>query len=647
MKRFLFSLFFLTAFLVWNVHAEELLLSSAEAVRLLSLAPPMPTNSTMIAVVAPGDISALAKTAKENDDLARALILTGVPEEKQKELLAAYQVFKTNVAAFVSSMEEYSYRRYWALYGLYDTPTRPQLIPVQLPEELPEEFLLFAQGVELFCNNHLPEARAKWETLLSLPANHRAFRTDWAKALMAESFLESEPEKTILELEKLREELKKSGNKNVELAVHMLRAEAFACRSVTNYVGALNCLFALNLLGQKDLDIMRHAANQILQSDDAALEKALQDPDCAAFLVWHAATQYSNTRLKTLDEVDKKAASRLLLLAEKKGLLKNFADCATLAAYRAGDFNLAREAAAQAPTDSFIAPWMLAKIKLAEGKRENAKNDLASLYCGYNLPEEAKKVLGTELALLYLSAGHYRDSLDVLLQIRNWRLAAYVAEKILSVDELRLFLKSTENTKAFDAVQLEKLSYLLARRFVREGKFLSAKPYFPASCQGAIGQLLASLSLSENAELTKKERGAARADAARTFYYGGVPLCAAENEPDFFCAEGDCRSQSQLREQAGDLVTVSEDEGKRVLEHSPKLSAKDFCYENAVSQAWLAIELLPNDSEELATLLCEAGRWTENRDTKTAGRFFKLLLERCPATDLGREAASRHWFPSD
>jgi hypothetical protein len=55
--------------------------------------------------------------------------------------------------------------------------------------------------------------------------------------------------------------------------------------------------------------------------------------------------------------------------------------------------------------------------------------------------------------------------------------------------------------------------------------------------------------------------------------------------------------------------------------------------------------LLPNDSEELARILCLSGSWLKARDPETADLFYKALARRCPNTEIGAEANRIHWFP--
>lgn len=66
----------------------------------------------------------------------------------------------------------------------------------------------------------------------------------------------------------------------------------------------------------------------------------------------------------------------------------------------------------------------------------------------------------------------------------------------------------------------------------------------------------------------------------------------------------------------------------------------------AAELTWSAAELLPNETDETARVLGEAGSWLKARDLKNAERFYKALVRRRGTTDLGREAGRLHWFPA-
>ena len=65
----------------------------------------------------------------------------------------------------------------------------------------------------------------------------------------------------------------------------------------------------------------------------------------------------------------------------------------------------------------------------------------------------------------------------------------------------------------------------------------------------------------------------------------------------------------------------------------------------AADYAWNAASHLPDQDEKKARILCIGGTWLKDRDDASAERFYKELVKRCNMTPLGREAATKHWFP--
>ncbi len=66
----------------------------------------------------------------------------------------------------------------------------------------------------------------------------------------------------------------------------------------------------------------------------------------------------------------------------------------------------------------------------------------------------------------------------------------------------------------------------------------------------------------------------------------------------------------------------------------------------AAALAWEAAQLMPNNTDETARVLCTAGTWLKDRDPEGADQFYKALVRRCRKTALGRQADVLRWFPA-
>src|SRR5262249_50900421 len=85
-----------------------------------------------------------------------------------------------------------------------------------------------------------------------------------------------------------------------------------------------------------------------------------------------------------------------------------------------------------------------------------------------------------ELGVFHLARGQYAQALDDFMQAGVWIDAAYVAERVLTLDELKVSVD--RGTDSADELR-SNLRYLLARRLTRELRGNEARPYYPAEWQ--------------------------------------------------------------------------------------------------------------------------------------------------------------------
>jgi LysM repeat protein len=124
---------------------------------------------------------------------------------------------------------------------------------------------------------------------------------------------------------------------------------------------------------------------------------------------------------------------------------------------------------------------------------------------------------------------------------------------------------------------------------------------------------------------------------------------ATETEPDWHSGEGNFgwRFQTDNRTNLEDmLVVASAEEIKRYSESRPEPD-KHFHYRyQAATLAWEAAKFMPNNSDDTARLLCDAGSWLKAQDPDAADVFYKALVRRCRKTAIGSEADEIRWFPT-
>src|SRR4029450_3382287 len=148
--------------------------------------------------------------------------------------------------------------------------------------------------------------------------------------------------------------------------------------------------------------------------------------------------------------------------------------------------------------------WVRAKLALRRGDRAAAVRDWTAAFTATEttsaettLDAESKIRLRGELAVMRLSQGEYRDSLQLLFPVAGTSSGAiiYIAERVLPLDEPKTFLDAlppapetpqTQDDRAWDssASPVTGLRGLLGRRLVRAGRTSEALAYFPAKLPG-------------------------------------------------------------------------------------------------------------------------------------------------------------------
>ena len=81
-----------------------------------------------------------------------------------------------------------------------------------------------------------------------------------------------------------------------------------------------------------------------------------------------------------------------------------------------------------------------------------------------------------DLGGLHLARGDFVQALDILLTGRLWEDAAYVAERVLTANELKAYVDKQQTGSNQD--EMAKLRYLLGRRLAREDRYAEAAQYY-------------------------------------------------------------------------------------------------------------------------------------------------------------------------
>src|SRR5215471_11587134 len=601
--------------------------------------------------------------------------------------------------------------------------------PTPLPAEFDSEFAAYNKGAAAYLNQQWDEARAAWENLLKQPEEDRHYRTVWVAFMLGKVALKEKDFPTATQWFQRTRELAKAGfADSLGLAAESYGWEGRA-EWKQDHPGRAASLFMNQLaLGDESAVISlkalipdREPASGLLnygpepeerekwtddqkreeeQKETAKLKVAAQDPLLRRLVTVHilatavSPDYYYNEGLKK-EGVNRSARWFNII---RQANLSQVEDAEYLGwiSYNEGDYKGAAHWLELSKGDSAAALWLKAKLQFRAGKLADATNTMARAvetmktspgYTSREGEEWATEDLSSkgeywgfassasgDLGGLRLARGDFVQALDVLFKGQLWEDAAFVAERVLTTNELKQYvdaLPKTEPPKEGEDYN-KKLRYLLGRRLVREDRYDDAKQYLPPPYDKILDKYVKALKDGANEKLSKTERAHAWFTAAWLARYDGMELMGTEDAPDAFAEGGSFEMPDLAKERrTGAYQTVAYDkEGQALYDENgnPKMksmpavlkaSAKEVQRLNtnkiapdirfhyrviAGALAMKAAALLPDNSEELADVINQAGMWVKDRDEKVGNRYYQVLDRRCPKTEIGRADKAKHWF---
>lgn len=608
-------------------------------------------------------------------DLETALRAANVSGARREELRRDYGRVRSAFRRFNHDQSEARRRRDNA-----GQTVLPGFDPPSLPDGLPKEFDLYLRGAVQYYSGDMAGAVSVWESLLALPMDERTYRSTWAAFMLGKALDDEAPDKAAGWFQKVRALASEGYHDRLGLAASSFGWEA-RLRLRQNQIGeAIELYFQHCETGDPGaLQSLRVACNRAFEAGGEALEDAARRPQARKVL-----TAFVVSRGDLYHPVPDSGPVMQWLRAIERARVFDAGECDRLAwaAYQGGDAELAARWLRLADPKSDMSRWLAVKLLLREGKiaeAAHALSDLSKRFAPFYMRDANAQApaspaalrnqesrwfsvdvvssqLYGELGVLRLSLREYTEALGALLAGGQWADAAYVAEAVLSPDELKQYVDrdwpvgdKANEPEALRAVG-GKLRYLLARRLVRVGRWKESRPYFPEDLRGVLDEYISAIREGHDGALPPVERAKRFWKAARLARHSGMELLGTEEAPDWKMHEGNFESTPAAEGRAAELdcsalYKGSADELKRAAD-SRATAEKRFHYRYvAAEHAWSAANLLPDNSEQTAQILCAAGGWLAARDPEAADRFYKALVNRCGKTQLGKDAASLRWFP--
>jgi tetratricopeptide (TPR) repeat protein len=627
-----------------------------------------------------------------------------------ERIRSAHQAAREKLGKFLADTEVWADSRPWVYDekgGHRGKPTLPQprFPSIEIPAGLPGEFADYLEGALAWHNPAVVGkgmASGAWERLLDRPPQERRFKSTWAAFMLGKARAEKEPDKAVEYFKQVRNLARHGFTDSVGLAAASLGLEARVYLKQKKYERAIEMYLEQLATGDPTAGpSLIWTASEVLTKGPDVLRPLAVNPRtqrvltafvisrrCQRWLGFETGDPYGNSRpgLKT-------GVSQAWLEAVEAAGVKDVESAAklALAAYQNNDMPLAWRWIKRAPS-SPVAQWLQAKLLLHDGKTVQAAELLTSVARAFpieppstnrianaqfrdllfiqaedsypDLIPAERQVLG-ELGVLRLARREYVQALDALLNAGFWMDAAYVAERVLTADELKTYVDrywppvspeqlADENEKyghseISPALLRTHIRYLLARRLMRSQRSAEAQEYFPPEWTPQYLALVQFLRTGWDESLSADQRAKALFQAAIIMRTNGMELVGTEVEPDWHVHDGNFQEgvtvAIRATNDAAKVLVANKDEVSRAARHNADPEERFHYRYQAASLAWEAAKLMPDNSDETARVLCTAGSWLKNRDPETADFFYKALVRRNRKTAIGMEADRIKWFP--
>ncbi|MBK5509419.1 hypothetical protein [Pseudomonas sp. TH15] len=533
---------------------------------------------------------------------------------------------------------------------------------------LPAEIRLYVAGAVAFNVGEHQLAVDYFRQLLALPPDQRPLRSTWAAYSEGRALFAMSPdaddmldplEEAIAAFRQTRQLSIDGFSDPLGLGVASLGEEARAARLTGGWDNAINLYAAQSVHGSSvGYTSLKQLANELADMPEPELAKLMQHEGVQKLVT---ASLISRLGGSFGDEPPNQKKLLKVLQNSTRGSFEN-ADRLAAVNYQQGDYANAK-AFLEHAGDGGLAWWLRAKLAVRDGDKNAAVAAYAKAAQAFPQSEDwgnrrtpdwafesvqPKCRVEGESAILALQRGEYLQAFVQLYRSNEiyWFDAATVAERVLTVDELKRYVD--ENVPAppvltqqdrDNYVQLSvaaKLRNLLGRRLLREGRYEEAVGYFDNPDLQHKAELYAQQRLKADAAWWPTKRASALYNAAWTARDWGMDILGYEMSPDYATFDGNYSLEApELK--VGPLLAEGEIKRQQATVAQPD---ERFHYRYvATALASKAADHLPRSSQAFASVLCKASNWGTSLEEQSA--FYQRYVEQGPyvvwAGDFGHQ----------
>ncbi|KAF0862021.1 hypothetical protein [Pseudomonas sp. LD120] len=527
---------------------------------------------------------------------------------------------------------------------------------------LPPEINLYTAGAVAFGAGDHALAAEYFRQVLALPAEQRALRSTWAAYSLGRALQAISEEANELDdqgrsdtLLAARRAFAQTRQLNIDgfsdpldLGIASLGEEARILKSQNHWSEAIDFYASQNLLGSDvGYSSLKQVVGELGGLSDAQLREQLKQPLVArlltASLVSHQGWSFG----------ERPESELKLIKLLTQGTAGSFDNADRLAAlnYQNGDFATTQQLLEHAG-DGGLAWWLRAKMALRNGDKVAAAAAYAKAAAAFPRDESwgvrgdydgnyedlkpGCRVEG-ESALLALDRGDYVQAFELLYRSGDiyWHDAATVAERVLTLDELKRFVDTQvpappPTPKQPDAYYeslpiAAQVRELLGRRLLREGRYEEGWGYFYTPERQAIAKAYGEYRHRAESAWLPTRRAEAYYQAGKLARAAGMEILGYEMGPDYHSLWGSY-SLEIPPVQAGPFVSADEVQRQQATTAEPDMR---YHYRYVAGELGnRAADFLPHTSQAYAAVLCKAARWTRGSDAEVA--YYRRYVKNGP-----------------
>lgn len=531
-------------------------------------------------------------------------------------------------------------------------------------EALPAELRFYTAAAVAFAQHDYQQAIELFRQVLALPLEQQQQRRSWALYSLGRALLQQNTQTSEVSAlySQLQQEVAAGLADPLQLAVASLGEQAKLAKQQGDWATAIGLYAAQSRWSESGRASLLLLSKELAAMPDPQLIALVQIPAVAALLSRYLMTQFS-----ALSYMEPEQLQRLLIVLNQVAdiQLKNATQLATVA-YQQGQFDLVKQLLPHLD-QSPQAWWLQAKMALKAGDTAKAVEFYAKASKAFSpeslqasilpaqqdpyakpsvkeLQEQHYCRIQAEHGILELSRGDYLQAIALLTAAGSeyWQDTAYIAERVLTLDELKSFAAQHPVTVVpeksewhyFGDTKVEVLlHHLTARRLMRAGQYQQAQAYFIDPELKQLAKQYQQHAEKAVGSWTDNAKAQALFEQAKLARAHGLELLGFELAPDYQVFYG----QFEPYEFDAKTPALAAAEIQRVKSSASTYSNRFHYRQLAAELSAEAAQLVPHNSQAFAATLCHSTKWLLVRQPELAQGYYQKYLQQGPYVSWGAE----------